>query len=146
MALCSAPVQLSVLITAALRSPSTVLYGTLVSDFQNVAPLQNCGETSVSPLCPLSPPVVIPGCLLALLLMAGAETNEKQSSNPCTQLCVCVYMRIYIPPTLLCYNAVTSDPGLCAIMADKAGFPWQRLGWLVARWGDITAGLCNNLS
>ena len=43
-------------------------------------------------------------------------------------------------------DAVTADPGHGAITADKAGLPWQQLGRLVARWRDITAGLCNNLS
>ena len=127
---------------------SAVLFGTLASVFQNVAPLQNCSETSAPPLCPLSPPVVIPECLLALLPMAGVETNEKRCARrarACIQACVCIYMCVYIslPP---CYDTVTADPGHSAIMADEAGLPWQRLGRLVARWRDITAGLCNNLS
>lgn len=128
---------------------STVLFGTLPSVSQNVALLQNCSEASAPPMCPLSPPVVIPGCLLASLPMAGVETNDKTLRTRMHSsirvyiyiLYVCVY--ISLPP---CYNTVTADPGHSAIMADEAGLPWQRLGRLVARWRDITAGLCNNLS
>lgn len=44
-------------------------------------------------------------------------------------VCVCVVVHIFLPP---CYNTVTGDPGLGAIMADEAEFPWQRLaGWLL---------------
>lgn len=122
-----------------------VLFGSLVSVFQNVAALQNCSETSAPPPCPLSPHTVIPECLLASPPMAGAETNENRCTRTCIQSHVCVYTRAYVslPP---CYDTVTADPGHSAIMADEAGLPWQRLGLLVARWRDITAGLCNNLS
>lgn len=85
---------------------STVLFGTLASVFQNVALLQNCSETSAPPLCPLSPPAVIPECLLALLPMAGVETNEKRcaSVQPDAFKRVCIYVCVYIPPTLLRYS------------------------------------------
>lgn len=122
-----------------------VLFGTLVSVFQNVALLQNCSETSAPPLCPLSPPVVIPECLLALLPMAGVETNEKQCSNlhalAFKDVCVCLSLSIYVCACvrvhvcislLLCNDTVTADPGHSAIMADEQGSPgsgWS--GWLL---------------
>lgn len=78
-----------------------------------------------------------------MLPMAGVETNEKRRASVHARAFkrVCVY--ISLPPR---YDTVTADPGHSAIMADEAGLPWQRLGRLVARWRDITAGLCNNLS
>lgn len=108
--------------------------------FKFVALLRNCSETSAPPVCPLGRPAVAAECLLASLPMAGVETNDKQRARTCIQVRACACVCVSLPPR---YDTVTADPGHSAIMADEAGLPWQRL---VARWRDITAGLCNNLS
>lgn len=61
-------------------------------------------------------------------------------------MCVCVRARacVYIPPTLQRYS--NCWPRTQCHYGRRAELPWQRLERLVARWRDITAGLCNNLS
>lgn len=84
-------------------------------------------------------------CWLCFLWQVQRQMRNSTQNCGHVYASVCIYICTCVSPPP-CYGTVTRDPGHSAIMTYEAGLPWQRLGWLVARWGDITAGLCNNLS
>lgn len=117
---------------------NAVLIGTLASVPQNVASLQIVAKHRRLP------------CVHSVLLYSSLSVFWhcfqwqvwRQTTGCCARTRACASVRV-LPPS---HDTVTADPGRSAITADEAGLPWQRLGRLVARWRDITAGLCNNLS